>query len=109
MGRSSFFEKILIPTYDDTNQIKTGEVEFDYEKCSGCPICVEACPADSLLFKAEKPYLKPPGENGCIACGDCVAICPGGAIRLTSGYHFTKYFKTIDQGELKAPRFFGDD
>lgn len=109
MGQFSFFEKILIPTYNDPNQMQMGEVEFDYEKCSGCPICVEVCPADSLLFRDEKPYLKPLGENGCIACGDCVAICPMGVIRLTKNYHFTKYFKTIDQGELKAPRLFRDD
>ena len=109
MGRFSFLEKILIPTYDDTNQIRPGDVEFDYEKCSGCSICVEACPADSLLFKDKKPTLKPPDENECIACGDCVAICPEGAIRVTSGYRYTKYFRTIDQGDPKAPRLFEDD
>lgn len=109
MGRLSFFEWILIPTYEDPKHAQMGEVEFEYEKCSGCPICVEICPADSLLFKDGRPNLKPPEENKCIACGDCVAICPGDAIRLTSGYHFTKYFKTIDQGELKAPRLFVGD
>ena len=109
MRRFSFFEKILIPTYEDPNQIKPGAVEFDHEKCNGCSICVEACPANSLVRRGEKAYLKPSEENACIACGDCVAICPGDAIRLTSSYHFTKYFKTIDQGKLKAPRLFRDD
>jgi ferredoxin len=108
MGTFSFFDKILIPTHNDTNEMKPGEVEFDYGKCNGCPICVDTCPAGSILLKDGTPYLKPLGENGCIACGDCVAICPGSAIRLTKNYHFARYFKTIDQGELKPPRLFGD-
>jgi ferredoxin len=44
-----------------------------------------------------------------MACADCVAICPEGAIRLKSSYRFTKYFKTIDRGELLPPRLCGDD
>ena len=109
MGRFSFLEKVLIPTYNDPAQIAAGGVEFDYEKCSGCSICVEACPADSLVFEDKKPYLKPSGANECIACGDCVAICPEEAIKVTRGYRYTKYFKTIDQGELKPPRLFDDE
>ncbi len=109
MERFSFLDKILIPTYNDPDQIEAGSVEFDYEKCSGCSICVEACPADSILFENKKPFLKPSGANECIACGDCVAICPEGAIRVSRGYRYTKYFKTIDQGEPKPPRLFDDE
>jgi NAD-dependent dihydropyrimidine dehydrogenase PreA subunit len=109
MGRFSFLDKILIPDYDDREQTTPGEVVFDYEKCSGCSICVEACPADSILFEDKKPLLKPRDTNECMACGDCVAICPEDAIRVTKSYHFTKYFETIDQGALKAPRLFDKD
>ena len=109
MGRFSFLEKVLIPTYNDPAQIGAGIVEFDYEKCSGCSICVEACPADSIVFQDKQPNLKPTGANECIACGDCVAICPEGAIKVTKGYQYTGYFKTVDQGDLKTPRLFEDD
>ena len=109
MGRFSFLDKILIPTYDHGENLTLGEVEFDYDKCSGCSICMEACPADTILFEDKKPRLKPRERNECMACGDCVAICPEGAIRLSKGYHFTKYFRTIDQGGLTAPRLFEDD
>ena len=109
MGQFSFLDKILIPTVDDRNEITTGEVEFDYDKCSACSLCVEACPADTLLFKDKKPLLKHGKKNECMACGDCVAICPEGAIRLTRGYCFTKYFRTIDQGALTPPRLFEED
>ena len=106
MGEISFFEKLLIPTHDNTKQIISGSVKFDHEKCKSCSLCVESCPADSLFRERDKPYLKPPGINECIACGDCVAICPENAITLTKSYQFFGYFKTIDQGELMEPRLF---
>jgi formate hydrogenlyase subunit 6/NADH:ubiquinone oxidoreductase subunit I len=109
MARFSFLDKFLIPTVDDRDQIGTGEVQFDYDTCSACSLCVEACPADSILFEDKKPRLKPGKTNECMACGDCVAICPEGAIRLTKSYRFTKYFRTIDQGALTAPRLFEND
>lgn len=109
MARFGLLDKVWIPNYDDRDQITSGEVEFDYDKCTACSICVEACPADSILFEDKRPRLKPKETNECMACGDCVAICPEGAIRLTKSYHFTKYFRTIDQGGLKAPRLFEDD
>jgi len=109
MGRFSFFDKLLIPTVDDRDEITLGEVEFDYEKCSACSLCVQACPADTLLFEDKKPKLKTGQKNECMACGDCVAICPEGAIRLTKSYNFSKYFRTVDHGALTAPRLFEDD
>jgi formate hydrogenlyase subunit 6/NADH:ubiquinone oxidoreductase subunit I len=109
MGRFSLLDRILIPTYDDRDQITPGEVVFDYGKCTGCSICVEACPADTILFEDKRPHLKPRETNECMSCGDCAAICPEGAIRISKKYRFTKYFKTIDQGELQAPRLFEED
>jgi|APIni6443716594_1056825.scaffolds.fasta_scaffold665821_1 formate hydrogenlyase subunit 6/NADH:ubiquinone oxidoreductase subunit I len=109
MARFSLLDKVLIPTVDDRDEIISGEVRFDYDKCSGCSLCVQACPADTLLFEDKKPLLKPGEKNECMACGDCVAICPEGAIRLTKSYRFSKYFRTVDHGALTAPRLFEDD
>lgn len=109
MARFSFLDKILIPTVGDRDQIACGEVEFNYDKCNACSICVEACPADSILFDGKRPRLKPRETNECMACGGCVAICPEGAVRLRKGYRFAKYFRTIDQGTLRGPRLFQDD
>ena len=109
MARFSLLDKVFIPTVDDRDQISSGEVAFDYEKCSGCSLCVQACPADTILFEDKQPLLKVGKKNECMACGDCVAICPEGAIRLTRSYRFTKYFRTIDQGALTPPRLFDED
>ena len=105
MSRLSFKERILIPTYNDPDQLSTGEVAFDYEKCTGCTICIEACPADTLVMNNDKrPEMKPKGENECIFCGDCMAICPEGAISMKKPYTCTLFFKTVEHGEAKPPR-----
>lgn len=109
MARFSFLDKVLIPTVGDQSEIESGEVEFDYDKCSSCSLCAQACPADSILFQDKKPALKTGIMNECMACGGCVAICPEGAIRLTRSYRFSKYFRTIDHGPPTAPRLFEDD
>lgn len=104
MEKMRFLDKILIPTYNDPAQVTPGEVEFDNEKCTGCGICVEACPADSLLMEDKKARMKPPGENQCMFCGDCVAICPTAAIRMKSPFQCILFFKPIGFGEPKPPR-----
>jgi len=42
----------------------------------------------------------------CIACGDCVAICPEGAISIVSPAIFTGYYKTINRDDMEPPRLF---
>lgn len=101
----TFFEKVSIPTYDDPEQLRFGEVSIDYEKCSGCLLCVKLCPADALESKDKKPVLKKPGRNECMACGDCAAFCSEDAIVSTKSLHCNSgKYKTLEQGELSHPR-----
>ena len=86
MSKLTLKERILIPTYDNIDELSPGEVEFDYDKCNACEICVEACPAGTIIMKDKKPKMKPPGENECIFCGDCMAICPKDAISMKTPY-----------------------
>jgi len=104
MARLGFRDRLRVPTYGDPEQIQPGEVAFDRDKCSGCGICAQACPAKAILFEDKRPRLKPPSENECIACGDCMAICPEGAIRVVKGYHYTGFYRTIDHGDIQPPR-----
>ena len=50
MARLGFRDRLRVPTYGDPEQIQPGEVAFDRDKCSGCGICAQACPADVLIF-----------------------------------------------------------
>ncbi|HEU5278138.1 MAG TPA: 2Fe-2S iron-sulfur cluster-binding protein [Gaiellaceae bacterium] len=70
----------------------------DYSKCILCYKCVEACGEDhqntfaiavagrgfgshiSTEFDVELP------ESACVYCGNCIAVCPTGALMFTSEY-----------------------
>ncbi len=104
MMKFGFLDRLRIPTYNDPDHMRFGEVEFDYYKCTGCSTCVRACPAKSIVMEGRIPKMLPPGENQCAFCGDCAAICPTGSIRMRTPCRFTGYFKQMDEGPAVPPR-----
>ena len=98
-------EKRKIPTYDNPDEIQPGEVEFDYEKCSSCQLCIKICPADILVINNKKPVMVSSRINECMACGDCAAICAEQAIAVKKSFRcITGFYKTIEHGDLLPPR-----
>jgi len=59
---------------------------IDRKKCRRDGICAAACPAQIIVHSDRKsfPTLRTGGEEFCINCGHCVAVCPHGAFTLTS-------------------------
>jgi NAD-dependent dihydropyrimidine dehydrogenase PreA subunit len=102
MSNLTFAERMHIPRYDDAAEIEYGIVMFDKEKCSGCGLCVKACPADTLELVDKKATMKTPIE--CMACGDCTTLCPDDAITLHKHYRYSGFCKTLGFGELTMPR-----
>ena len=57
--------------------------KLDLEKCTGCKICVDACPMDVIRLDEEskKAFIK--YVKDCIACYNCEEDCPENAIYVT--------------------------
>ena len=55
----------------------------DKNKCVSCGLCVKDCVASTLEFdENNKPSFGVNGENSCIKCQHCLAVCPVGAISI---------------------------
>ena len=53
----------------------------DADRCTGCGICVEKCPVDTITMEEEKAKIN---MNECIRCGICHDVCPEQAVRHDS-------------------------
>lgn len=112
MNKIGIFERLLLPDYGNVKQVTWAAISVDEEKCTGCSLCARACPADSIMVKDKKARMKPvkgsltgePGISQCMGCGDCMALCPAGAITIKASYRWTRFFKTINRGEISPPR-----
>lgn len=47
--------------------------------CTGCGVCVEACPPEAISMVDDKAVVDP---NGCIDCQACVSECAFDAISM---------------------------
>lgn len=58
----------------------------DPEKCKRDGICVSECPVQVIEIKAKNRVPEPieGAEEYCLNCGHCVAVCPRGAIALST-------------------------
>ncbi len=103
-----------IPNYFKKNQMTYGIVVFDSTRCNGCGLCASICPGRGLTMsprgdesKKKIPRLieTAPGISLCMACGDCVAACPEGAIRIQRGFNAGFFFRKLSQqAELALPK-----
>ena len=64
-----------------------GMVVIDKERCKGCGLCIEACPADVLSLSNEinrsgYNVAKVERAEGCIGCAFCALACPDVAIEV---------------------------
>lgn len=60
-------------------------VRIDKNLCCGDKLCVNICPCACLeLNENNKAVMTRKGRLTCISCGQCIAICPKGAISLNN-------------------------
>ena len=68
----------------------------DYSRCVLCYKCVEACGVDAqntfaiavagrgFDARISTEYVVPLNESACVYCGNCIGVCPTGALMFTS-------------------------
>jgi len=64
------------------NQLESGHravAVVDSEKCAGCGICVDVCPAGAIEVNHQAVV----NEEACTGCAACVSECPNEAIVIT--------------------------
>ena len=123
MKNFSFIDKFRVPTYDNPKHMKTADLFFNPRKCKQCGICVKICPGGCLvtdkvakkdIFNDMKKAVKSgvprvdvlkKGTSLCIACFDCGAACPHGAISLKRNFDPKYFYKRLTQtAELVYPK-----
>jgi predicted molibdopterin-dependent oxidoreductase YjgC len=81
----------------------------DYSKCILCYKCVEACGTDyqntfaiavagrGFDARISTEFAVPLPDSACVYCGNCIAVCPTGAL-MTSSEHSRRAAGTWDEG-----------
>jgi len=54
---------------------------IDKELCTGCGICIDECPVDTIVMTDSVTEIE---MDGCIRCAICHGICPTDAIKHDS-------------------------
>ena len=53
-------------------------LNVNLDKCTGCGLCVRACPYSAIEIKNRKAKVL----DNCTLCGACVKVCPVGALEV---------------------------
>jgi NAD-dependent dihydropyrimidine dehydrogenase PreA subunit len=59
------------------------EYRHDREKCTGCGICVAACPMDVIRLDESNGKAVVAYPDDCVACWGCESFCPVVAIDIS--------------------------
>ncbi len=68
--------------------LKTGRfyecanVEIDRDRCNVCGLCVKVCKGAPLFIEDKMVKIDHTRVFGCIACGQCMAVCTNNAIKI---------------------------
>lgn len=113
-GCITFGDCAAVCPFDALHMGEDGLPHVDYRKCTGCGLCLAACP-QKILTKAPKARKgavalcsnRNPAraqvikdcKTGCIKCGKCEKACPKQCIKVTDGIPVVDYAVCDSCGE----------
>jgi nitroreductase/Pyruvate/2-oxoacid:ferredoxin oxidoreductase delta subunit len=56
---------------------------INQELCTNCDLCFKVCKSFTIIPLHGKATVVPENGLGCIGCGQCMAVCPQGAVAVT--------------------------
>jgi ferredoxin len=62
---------------------EAGVPVIDVKLCTKCGLCVKVCKSFTIIDVDGRPVVVPDNELGCIACGQCMMVCPKGAVTVS--------------------------
>ncbi|ABM80059.1 NuoI/complex I 23 kDa subunit family protein [Hyperthermus butylicus] len=81
---------LMYPTVEEEKpQLFRGFILYDYDKCIGCSLCAQICPARAIkMYRVPGDKRLRPGYDvgRCIYCGLCTDICPTDALILSDRF-----------------------
>ncbi|KAF0091725.1 MAG: hypothetical protein FD141_1514 [Fusobacteria bacterium] len=75
------------------------DIEFNYDLCEQCYICVDKCPVNYLVIKDGYPTMLP--DDICVHCTNCLYYCPNGAVVMDLYDKKSFYMKQLAKQKLE--------
>jgi len=69
-----------------------GRIKYIREKCIGCRLCTQLCPANAVVFQEKEKKIRYHLFR-CTFCGECVEVCPVKALEFTKDFLLADYGK----------------
>lgn len=82
---------------EETVYIGGHKAVIDYDKCTGCGICMSYCRFDAISFVGNKVVIS---DTSCDGCFLCSRICPPGAISMVQNDKSMMYSGSFRNGKM---------
>jgi ferredoxin len=61
---------------------KAATTIIDKERCTNCGLCAKVCKTFTIIQTQDRVMVMPDNGLGCVGCGQCLAVCPSGAVSV---------------------------